>query len=150
MRSTVEDRGLPAPPSHGRRGRRWYLYALVAGAFVVLGVLPALGYRASRIRVVEGVTTHVTEDQSAITIGDASGKARDTWDTRALGEWRDTTGQWMPVGRHIDRGVPECIPAYSWGARVELGIVKTPSVDGHGGGDVVVWLKCISSPTGRS
>jgi hypothetical protein len=80
--------------------------------------------------VIEGVTTAVNNDATAIGVEDAEGA--------------------FIAGYNVagSEGA-SCLVPSSAGQTVRLGIVKVASTADHGGADVVVWIECLGDPTYR-
>ena len=87
------------------------------------------------VRVVRGTIQYVTRDGEGIAFDDegyliGTGLA-----------WRGFDGSWREGGQ------PECLPAFTSGAVVELGLMAVPGRHEAGGQlNHVVWVKCISPP----
>ncbi len=105
------------------------------------------GYHVVRAHVVEGVTTAVNDDRTAIGIrrpGDRDGAG---YSLLSLTQWRGVDGAWHSTDpAEVGGGKPDCLPAERAGARVRAGVVEVPEFGGGPAEDVLVWIECLSAP----
>ena len=86
-------------------------------------------------QVLEGYTTAVNADGTAIGLSEQSGGAGEGY-VIAGATWRGVGGAWHDT-------FPTCLEPQSSGNRVRLGILQTEPTEDGPGRPVVVWLQCL-------
>jgi len=110
--------------------------ALVLGiAIGAVAVWAVQATRGCRVEIVEGYTTAVNQDGTAIGLElGPDGPVKSYGIAGAF--WRETGGSWNAHG-------PTCLEPGTSGQRVRLGVAEVEPAKGAPGRDVVVWLECL-------